>query len=174
VNPAYHVRTSAPHSPTPTEADADPYETALLRAVAEKRRGQTADAMRTLERATILSSSDPRAFRALAQLYADQGRFTQALEVLNNLLSLGTLNGADHLIFGNVLLQLGDNSDAQVHFVQSLQQAPENPQVYLQLYNVYMNLNQAANALAILDQYLNRFPEDPGRDSAIERAKKLR
>jgi VWFA-related protein len=174
LNPAYHVRTSAPHARPAAEADADPYETALLRADAEKRRGQGADAIRTLEHATILNSSDQRAFRALAQLYADQGRFTQALEVLNNLQSLGMLSGADHLIFGNVLLQLGDTSDAQVHFLQSLHQAPENPQVYFQLYKVYMNLNQPANALAILDQYLDRFPEDAGRDYAVERANKLR
>ena len=174
LNPAYHVRTSAPHAPPSAEVDADPYEAALLRADSEKRRGQGADAMRTLERATILNPSDPRASRALAQLYLDQGRFQQALEVLNNLQSRGTLNGADHLIFGNALLHLGDTSDAQAHFLQSLQQAPENPQVYFQLYTVYMKLNQPANALAILDQYLDRFPEDAGRDYAVERANKLR
>jgi VWFA-related protein len=173
VNPAYHVRTSAPHSPRPVEPDAD-YETALLRADSEKRRGQSTDAIRTLEHATILKPSDPRAFRALAGLYADQGRLPQALEALNKVQSLGTLNGADHLIFGNVLMQLGDNSDAQIHLVQALQQAPENPQIYLQLYNVYMKLNQPANALSIRDQYLNRFPDDAGRDFTVEPSDKRR
>lgn len=175
VNPNYHVRTSAPHARRPAEdTDGDPYEAALLRADSEKRRGQIADAMRSLEHATIIKPSDPRAFRSLAGLYADQARFPQALEILNTLQSLGPLTGSDHLIFGNVLLQLGDTSDAQAHLVQSLQQTPENPQVYLDLYNVYMKLNQPANALAILEQYLNRFPDDPGRDAAIERANKLR
>jgi tetratricopeptide (TPR) repeat protein len=130
--------------------------------------------MRSLEHATIIKPSDPRAFRSLAALYAEQARFPQALEILNTLQSLGPLNGSDHLIFGNVLLQLGDTSDAQSHLLQSLQQTPENPPVYLDLYNVYMKLNQPANALAILEQYLNRFPDDPGRDAAIERANKLR
>jgi hypothetical protein len=37
-----------------------------------------------------------------------------------------------------------------------------------------MSLNQPTEALAILDQYLKRFPEDARRDFAVERANKLR
>lgn len=176
VNPNYHVRTSAPHSrkPAETDTDPDPYETALLTADSARRHGETAEAMRALEHATILNSSDPRGFRELAGLYVTQGRFQQALDVLNKVQSLNALNGADHLAFGTALMELGDPSDAQAHFTESLKLAPGNPQIYLRLYNVDMNQNRPGDALAILEDYLNRFPDDPGRAAAIERTDKLR
>src|SRR6185295_18977995 len=127
-----------------------------------------------LEHATILNSSEPRAFRALAELRVAQRRFQQAMEALNKLQSLGPLNGADHLVFGAALLELGDAGDALAHFMQSLKLAADNPQIYLQIYSAYMSLNQPTEALAILDEYLKRFPEDPRRDFAVERANKLR
>jgi VWFA-related protein len=174
VNPAFNVRTSAPHSRQNVDTDADPYETALLTAESARRRGETAEALRTLEHATILNRSDPRAFRRLADLWASQGRFQQALETLNKLQSLGPLNGADHLVFGTALMGIGDASDALAHFAQSLKLAPENPKIYLQMYNAYMKLNQPADGLSILDEYLKRFRDDEGHDFAVERANELR
>jgi tetratricopeptide (TPR) repeat protein len=174
VNPTYHIRTSAPHSRRDTETDADLYETALQTGESAKRRGEIAEAMRALEHATILNSSDVRAFRALAGLYASQGRFPQALEALNKVQSIGVLNGDDHLVFGSALLALGDATDALTHFSQALSFTPDNPQIYLQMSTAYTNLNQPAKVLEVLDQYLERFPDDSGHDAAVERAKKLR
>jgi Ca-activated chloride channel family protein len=174
VNPAYHIRTSAPHSRRDIETDDDLYETALQTGESAKRRGEIAEAIRALEHATILNSSDVRAFRALAGLYAGQGRFPQALEALNKVQSIGVLDGDDHLVFGTCLLQLGDATDALSHFSQALSFSPDNPQIYLQMTTAYVNLNQPAKALEILDQYLERFPDDTGHEAAVERAKKLR
>jgi VWFA-related protein len=174
VNPNYHVRTSAPHSRRDVETNADLYETALQTGESAKRRGETGEAVRALEHATILNSSDPRAFRALAGLYAGLGRFSQALEALNKVQSLGELNGDDHLVFGSALLGLGDSADALTHFLQSTKLSPDNPQTYLQMNTAYMNLNQPARALEALNQYLERFPDDARHDEAVERANKLR
>jgi Ca-activated chloride channel family protein len=174
VNPNYHVRTSSPQLGPALDSDDDSYENVLQTAQGAEQHGQHAQAIQALQRAARLNESDPRAFRSLGKIYVLTGDYRKAFEALNNLQSVTVLTGEDHFLFGLTLLELNDAGAAQSHLIESVLLTPDYPPAYLQLSAAYMKLNKPQDALATLEDYLKRFPDDPEHASAVERANKLR
>jgi len=171
---SFRVRTMTTRMNRSSDVTDAAYEYSLRLGQDHERLGQVDKAIYAYEYASKLKPSDPRAFLALAKLQAQEKELRKASEALNQPQKLNALNGPERYLFAAVLFELGDSAGAERQCAEAIALMPDNPQPYLLAYSVYLKRNKRQEALNILDRYLQRFPDDPNRELAIERARKLR
>jgi tetratricopeptide (TPR) repeat protein len=153
----------------------DFYEGYFQLGLEQLRQSHMQDAAGTLEHAVTMNAADTRPLRVLGELYLQQKQFQKAVDSLVKVGTLGSLNSDDRYHLGVAFVGLDNAAAAQQQFSTAISLAPgKNPQAYLQLHNVDLKLNQLPEGIAVLDDFIRLFPNDPNHKMAEDRVKKLR
>jgi len=168
VTPEMHFKKAISIAP-------DFYEGTFQLGVEQLRTSHTSDALGTLEHAAAMNPSDARPLRVLSDLYLQQKEYQKTVDSLLKVSTLGSLNAADRTHLGMAFENLSNPAAAQQQFATAISQAPgTNPQAYLHLHNMYIKMNQLPEGIAVLEDFVRLFPNDPNRKMAEDRIKKLR
>ncbi len=144
-------------------ADPRDGESAIRYAQALRAIGQRAQAAAVLEQAAIQSPNNQAVIGAYGRALADNGNFTQALEVLNRAHTPDSPDWRILSVKGAVLDQMGRHADAQRHYASALRLVPDEPSVLSNLglsYALSKNLPQAETTL-------RRAAEQPGSEPKV-------
>ncbi len=79
----------------------------------------------TLERCRLLRPSNPTVIRALSDVLGGQGKFAEAREMLQSLVSQQPLNAVNRGYLADVLIELGEKTAALEEFVNAVRLEPE-------------------------------------------------
>lgn len=151
------------------------YEAHMQLGLDQERQNKKDDAIQTYQRAAAIRPAETRPLSALGELYVDQQKFDKAVEVLSKMGDLGKLEARDQYYLGFAQYRLDHLDEAVEHLLAAINLGKDtDPAPFLQLHNVFMKGRDGARALAVLEDYLKLFPNDPNRAAMEERAKQLR
>ena len=148
------------------------YATALLNRGNLYRRAQNfAEAANLLGRALETEPDNPEANYNLGMLYAQQSQFPKASEYFERALALrpdypDALNN-----LGVLLVRQGRYSEAQEKFASCIRVAPNLDQGYLNLARLYAAMNDKEKARSVLQDLLQRQPENKIAQQSLEMLK---
>ena len=143
------------------KADSKNVPLALRYAQALRARGQRAQAVAVLEKASIEQPHDKAVLGAYGRALAEAGHYDQALEVLDR---AHTPDQPDwHILSaqGAVLDQMGRHADAQRHYLTALKIAPDEPSILSNLGLSYALSKDLKDAEATLRRAAEQKPVDP-------------
>jgi tetratricopeptide (TPR) repeat protein len=153
----------------------DFYEGQFQLGLEQIRSSHIQDAAGTLDHAVTMNPGDARPLRVLSEIYLQQKQFQKTVDSLVKVGTMGSLNADDRFHLGVAFDGLNNPSAAQQQFSVSISLAPgKNPQAYLLLHNEDAKMNQLPEAIAVLEDFVRLFPNDPNRKMAEDRIKKLR
>lgn len=113
---------------------------------------QEAVAIAALKHALALKPAHIAARLDLADLYALQGRFEEALPLCEAVLAQQSEHSRAHLLRGKALAGLGQYGDAQQAFEAAINALPNNPAAYTELGLMLMKREQWAEARPVLQK----------------------
>ena len=152
----------------------DFYEGYFELGLEQLRQSETANSVSTLEHAVTMNTTDPRPLRVLAELYIQQKQYQKTVDVLAKVGNLSSLNADDRYHLGVAFEGLGNAAAAQQQLQLAISLAPDRiPPAYLHLHNVDIQLNKVPEGIAVLEDFLRLFPNDPNRKVVEDRIKKL-
>jgi tetratricopeptide (TPR) repeat protein len=99
-----------------------------------------------------------RALNNLGSIHAERGRGMEALRVAERALAIDAGNGVSHFIKGVSLQKLGRVSEAIEVYKRALKLAPDMPEIYGNLAQVYLNGGRSEEALKLVDRALDLAP----------------
>ncbi len=153
----------------------DFYEAFYQLGLEQGRQHQTADAVRSLVKASALKPELASPLAGLGRAYVEDNQFPRAVESFSKLGGMTTLTAEDRYFLGQALFKMDNTQAAQQQFSISVSLAPgKNPLAYVQLANCYGRNGDSDSALKTLDDYLRLFPNDPNRKAVEAGANKLR
>ena len=123
--------------------------------------GNTKDARDYLEQCTRLAPDFPDGWAQLSALQAKSGEKTAALRTLMAGLAQCPRSPGLHLMRAHTLRESGQNGEAIEEFRESIRLRPNEADAYIELANVFIELNQIDPALALLHQSLEAEPGNP-------------
>jgi Tfp pilus assembly protein PilF len=151
------------------------YEAHLQLGMEQRRQNKNPDAIREFELASSLKPSEPRAFRLLGELYWETQKYEDVVLSFTKLAQLGKMLPRDHYYIGSALYRLNRLDPAEEQLLQAINEGNDaDPEPFLQLHNVFMKKRQPDRGLAVLEDYLKTFPNDPNHAAMEERDKALR
>ncbi len=148
------------------------YATALLNlGNLYRREGNFSEAEELLGRAVELEPDNPEANYNLGMLYAQQNQFQKASEYFEQALALrpdypDALNN-----LGVLLVRQGHYAQAQEKFADCIRVAPNLDQGYLNLARLYAVMNDKEKARSVLQELLQRQPENKIAQQSLEMLK---
>jgi predicted Zn-dependent protease len=119
-----------------------------------------------------VASPEVLALAGIARQYAEHGRGEEALKLLAGLLVLEPANAYLHTAAGCVLLGLGQEAEALVHFDEALRLDPREVAAQTYAGELRLKRGEHGKGLAHLDAAIALDPE--GRDRHANRARTLR
>ncbi len=132
------------------------------------KRDQQAKAAEFYARAFQLDSSSPEAANALGLALAKQGQLDQAREHFEQAISLRR-DYADAINnLGVLYARQQKMNDAIAAFSYGVRVAPDEDILYLNLGRMYVQMGQRERARAVMQQLLDRKPNDPTAQHAIQ------
>ncbi len=151
------------------------YEAYLILGIEQRRLKKSNDAMATLERASALRPEEPRPLSELGELYVVAEKFDKAAVSLLKLVELGKPNVLDRYHLGSAMYRLNRLNEAEEHLLIAINEGNDtDPSPFLQLHNVFMKKNEPLRGLAVLEDYLKLFPNDPNQAAMADRVKQIR
>jgi tetratricopeptide (TPR) repeat protein len=129
-------------------------------------RGDFARAEAAANNAIAIDDKDGDSYTALGYVYLKQNEFGKAKEPLQKAVQLSDTNWFSQLWYGKLLLDQKDAEGAYPHLLRAAQLKPEVPEADLLLYNALLLLRHPREALARIDDFLARFPNNPFVDKA--------
>lgn len=151
------------------------YEAYAAMGLAESKMGDTDAAETALRKSIVLSAEKyPQAMIDLASMYNGKKRFTDAEPLLRKAIALdaSSWNGQFELA-----VSLGGQNrfkEAVVSATAARDLKPDNPQIYLMLYNLHIEVDDYTAALADADAYLKLKPTGATADRVRSMQEKLR
>jgi protein O-GlcNAc transferase len=122
--------------------------------------GRASEALAILERALVVSPNNSPALTNLGFVLIDIGRRTEAMQHLRRALALEPGLAEAHHGLGRALAYTGDMAGACDNLRRAIKLKPELLEAYLLLASSLFVLRQLPDALAVLDTYLERRPDD--------------
>ncbi len=142
------------------QADAKDTEALRLRGLLERRRGQAAEAQKTLAQ---VISIDPRAdwaYNDLVRLLFEGGRAGDAERIARVALRVNPRNGEMHDLFGTILSDRNDLPSGEWHFRRALELAGPHPRIDANLGLNLMQQGRTAEAEACYRRASEAAPDD--------------
>lgn len=121
--------------------------------------GDYQNARKQLRNALELGYNQPDLFKILAETYLKLNYRSQALATADRLLLLDD-NADNKTIRGQVMLAIGDTTEAVDYFLQSMRQDSTIKQNFMALNTVWRAQGKEQQAVALIDRYLRLHPED--------------
>jgi predicted O-linked N-acetylglucosamine transferase (SPINDLY family) len=122
--------------------------------------GRASEALATLERALALSPDGPLALTNLGFVLIDIGRRAEAIQHLRRAIALQPGLAEAHHGLGRVLAYLGDMAGARDSLQRAITLKPGLLDAHVLLASSLVGLQQIPDALAVLETYLKRRPDD--------------
>jgi Tfp pilus assembly protein PilF len=139
------------------------------------REERLAEAEAQLRRALAVDGDAVRPLLNLGLCLYRQQRYKDAIEPLERAMQLHPINPSGNMLFGMVLVQAGNDKDAEAVFLRSYEQGGKRvarAQLYLsRIYTRRQDYDRAANAL---DVYLTDVPDEPNAQELRATLVKLR
>lgn len=127
--------------------------------------GQTDDAIAVARDVAQKGGGDPRNVAALCFLLAKAGHKDEALAAARDALAKDEANPELNTLLGDTLQQLGKDEEAVKHFEEVQRRFADNDEISLKvglrLSAALVKLDQVGRGERILEQLLEKFPEDP-------------
>jgi len=121
-------------------------------------------AVAALEQLARLTPNVPEVYANLGVVYYTQGRFAQAAEALQRALQLNPEISGAPLMLGFCYAELGRLKEAIPILEPAFRRPPNNEigrTIGLKLMAVYSSLDQHIKALEVIEELLERYPNDP-------------
>jgi len=132
-------------------------------------RGDFDHATDAAKRAIDIDGKDGTPYAYLGFAYLKAKDFPKAKDAFQNSVRLSDSNWFSQFWLGDLLLKQKNFEDAYPHLLRASQLNPEEPEVYLVLYNDLVLLDRREEALAKIDEFLTRFPKNPVAEKAREK-----
>ncbi len=143
------------------QSEVDRYSQQAKQALAAKNWGEAAKA---LEKLAALAPNVPEVQGNLGVVYYSQGRVFEAAQAFERALKLNPKMTHAEPMLGMCFAELGRNQEAVTILEPAFRHPPDNQMgrlIGLDLQRVYAGLKQYARAVAVSDELLNRYPNDP-------------
>ncbi len=136
------------------------YEAYAAMGLAQNKMGDAAAAEAALRKSITLSSEKyPQAMLDLASMFNGQKRFTDAEPLFRKVIALDASSWRGQFELAVALSGQQRFKDAVASASASRDLKPDNPQIYLLLYNLHIRTNDFAGALRDTDSYLKLAPD---------------
>jgi tetratricopeptide (TPR) repeat protein len=119
----------------------------LLAKAYSMKKGAYLESVKYLKKAIELDDDNLEACSLLAQIYIKNGKYEDALPVVNKILGVAPNIGFAYAYLGEILSNKGEYKEAIEAFRKSLQLDPANPRVYFLLGKVFERLDRLADAV---------------------------
>jgi len=119
----------------------------LLAKAYSMKKGAYLESVKYLKKAIELDDDNLEACSLLAQIYIKNGKYEDALPVVNKILGVASNIGFAYAYLGEILSNKGGYKEAIEAFRKSLQLDPANPRVYFLLGKVFERLDRLADAV---------------------------
>ncbi|MBT3962712.1 MAG: tetratricopeptide repeat protein, partial [Flavobacteriales bacterium] len=106
----------------------------------------------------------------IIELEGQQGKFEEAIEHLNELVSREPNKGRGYMKLGMAYALQGQEATAATYFLKTTEIAPRNAEAYFNLGLVYINTGRLEEAYEVLNKCLD---VDPNHERAINLIKQL-
>lgn len=131
----------------------------LLRGKINRELGKLDNALEDAQRAEALQQSSPELYVLLADILQAKGRFGEAAGYLNQALRMAPYDGSAYYVKGMLQAKQGDSLASLSSFNYAMNVNPRLLRAYEQGTTINLKLNNTAEALAINERALKRFPE---------------
>lgn len=119
----------------------------LLAKAYNEKKGAYLESVKYLKNATELEADNLEALSLLAKIYIENGKYGNALPVVEKILEIAPNSGFAHTYMGEILFSKGKYGGAIEALRKSLQLEPGNPRVYFLLGKVFERLHRLADAV---------------------------
>jgi len=117
-----------------------------------------------------VQQADANAYFNLGNVYLLTGRGTESQSAIQEGLKREPNSAFGQFLLGTLFARVGNVQEAERQLNRALENDPTMSKVYLELANLYIRIKSNDRALAQLDTFVARFPDDP----MIPQAKKVR
>lgn len=123
--------------------------------------GEFPRAEKMLEKAIQINGKDSSAYGYLGYAYQKSDQLGEAEQAYQQSVRLSDANWLAQMGLGQVLVDEKRPTEALAHLRRAQQTHPQEPSIYLLVYNTLIFLDRGPDALRELDDFLARFPKDP-------------
>jgi tetratricopeptide (TPR) repeat protein len=124
-------------------------------------RGDFDHATEAAQNAISIDDKDAAPYAYLGFVYLKKKDIPKAMKALQDSVRLSDSNFFSQFWLGDLLFKQKNFEEAYPHLQRAWQLNPDEPRVYLVLYNDLVMLDRRREALARIDEFLARFPNDP-------------
>ncbi|HPP88148.1 MAG TPA: tetratricopeptide repeat protein, partial [bacterium] len=121
------------------------------------------NAVEALVRSKMYNPEDPAAYLKLRRLYLQLNEFEKALKVQSQLQSLKNappLDAEAYAAYGQIFIAKKDYVRAERFYLKSIEENPNQPELYLQLARIYKLQNRIDKVMQNYEKYLELRPND--------------
>lgn len=133
----------------------------LLRGKINRELGQIDKALEDAQRAEALQQSSPELYVLLADVLQAKGRFREAVNYLNQAMKMAPYDGSAYYVKGMLQARQGDSLASLTSFRYAMNVNPKLLRAYEQSIIILRKLKNPAEALAINEKAIKRFPNIP-------------
>jgi protein O-GlcNAc transferase len=123
--------------------------------------GRPSDSLVSLERALALSPNSPPALTNMGFVLTDMGRRGEAMRHLRRAIELDPMLAEAHHGLGRAMAYSGDTVGARHSLARAITLKPDLLDAYVLFASSLVLLQELPEAAAVLDNYLEKRPEDP-------------
>ena len=116
-------------------------------------------ALEMAQGAVAIDERNVNALCILGYIYLKKEDFPQAKDVFEKAVRLSDTNWLSHFWLGWLLLKENDAKDAYAPIFRARQLRPQLPEIHILYFNDLLKLGRVKEALAELDDFLERFPD---------------
>jgi tetratricopeptide (TPR) repeat protein len=124
------------------------------------KRGDFPRALEAAQKAVAIDDQSADAYSYLGYVYLKKKDYAEAKKAFLEAVRLSNSKWLPHFWLGWLLLKEKNASDAFAHLVLARQLRPQLPEVHILYFNDLLQLGRMKEALAELDDFLARFPEN--------------
>ena len=136
-------------------------------------RGDFDKATQAADKALDIDGTNADSYVAVGYVYMKEQDTAKATDALQKAVRLSDSNWFSQLWLGKLLLDQKEVQDAYPHLLRASELKPDLPSVYLFLYNDLLMLKRPKDALAKLDEFLERFPDHSMAEKARAKRQSL-
>jgi tetratricopeptide (TPR) repeat protein len=140
---------------------------------AEKERPYLNEALTLTEEAIANGYKSPKARQLLAQIYVIQGNFTQADSVLQRVLKESPALAATLNDLGVIYFRQKEVQTAAQYFAAAIQADPQSKEARYNLALAKIEMGEKAQAMSILQEYIDRENVDGWKNAALKLKREL-
>jgi tetratricopeptide (TPR) repeat protein len=119
----------------------------LLARAYRKKKGAYLESVKYLKKAVELDEDNLEAYNLLAEIYAENRKYEDALPVVRRILEISPYSSVAHGHMGEILYSKGRYGEAILTLRKSLQLGPKNPRIYFLLGKVFERLERLTDAV---------------------------